>query len=98
MARARAYMEQRGDMNATAQDFETASPLVRALLAALESHEVHITGSIADAEIHAFAQYGHMVGHKAKLSFGDALSCACAQAYHTPLLCKGDDFRQTDLA
>ncbi|TQM89566.1 type II toxin-antitoxin system VapC family toxin [Roseinatronobacter monicus] len=97
MALARTYKEQRGDTHATAQDFETASQLVSELLEVLGSYEVHITGSIADAAIRALAQYGHMVGHNAKLNFGDALSYACAKAYHTPLLYKGKDFKHTDL-
>ena len=29
---------------------------------------------------------------------GDAYSYACAKAYHAPLLYKGNDFAQTDLA
>lgn len=98
MALARAYKDQRGDTHATAGDFKMASELVTELLESLESYEVHISGSIADQAIDALARYGHMVGHKARLNFGDALSYACAKAYHMPLLYKGDDFSETDLA
>lgn len=98
MALARTYKEQRGDTHATAEDFETARQLVTELLEVLDSYEVHITGTIADAAINALAEYGHMVGHKAKLNFGDALSYACAKGYHVPLLYKGEDFKFTDLA
>ena len=38
------------------------------------------------------------VGHPAQLNLGDALSYACAKAYHVPLLYKGTDFSETDLA
>ncbi|HEX5761454.1 MAG TPA: type II toxin-antitoxin system VapC family toxin [Thermoanaerobaculia bacterium] len=35
--------------------------------------------------------------HPAALNFGDCLSYAVAKAARQPLLCTGDDFRQTDL-
>ncbi len=36
--------------------------------------------------------------HSARLNLGDCLSYACARAYRSPLLFKGEDFSQTDLA
>ena len=48
--------------------------------------------------IRALSVYGKMVGHPAQLNMGDALSYACAKAFHVPLLYKGDDFSKTDLA
>jgi ribonuclease VapC len=36
--------------------------------------------------------------HPAKLNLGDCLSYACARACQSPLLFKGDDFSQTDIA
>jgi ribonuclease VapC len=48
--------------------------------------------------IRALSIYGKMVGHPAQLNMGDALSYACAKAFHVPLLYKGDDFSKTDLA
>lgn len=36
--------------------------------------------------------------HAARLNLGDCLSYACAKAYRSPLLFKGDDFSQTDMA
>ena len=36
--------------------------------------------------------------HPARLNLGDCLSYACAKAYRSPLLFKGDDFSQTDMA
>ena len=48
--------------------------------------------------IRALSVYGKVVGHPAQLNMGDALSYACAKAFHVPLLYKGDDFSKTDLA
>ena len=59
---------------------------------------MHITGSMGAEAIRALSVYGKMVGHPAQLNMGDALSYACAKAFHVPLLYKGDDFSQTDLA
>ena len=36
--------------------------------------------------------------HPAQLNLGDCLSYACAKAYRSPLLFKGGDFSQTDIA
>jgi ribonuclease VapC len=36
--------------------------------------------------------------HAARLNLGDCLSYACAKAYRSPLLFKGDDFSRTDIA
>jgi len=36
--------------------------------------------------------------HSARLNLGDCLSYACARAYRSPLLFKGEDFSQTDIA
>lgn len=35
--------------------------------------------------------------HKAKLNFGDCFAYALAKDLDEPLLCKGDDFRHTDI-
>ncbi len=35
--------------------------------------------------------------HSARLNLGDCLSYACARAYRSPLLFKGEDFSQTDI-
>ena len=44
----------------------------------------------------AYERYGKG-RHPAKLNFGDCLSYACAKLVKQPLLCKGNDFVQTDL-
>jgi ribonuclease VapC len=42
--------------------------------------------------------YGKTIGHPADLNFGDCFSYACAKTLNLSLLCKGNDFTQTDLA
>lgn len=59
---------------------------------------VPITHDIARAAVDAFARYGKGRGHPAKLNFGDCLSYGCARVHGVPLLLKGQDFAQTDVA
>lgn len=47
--------------------------------------------------ISAYARFGKG-RHKAKLNLGDCFSYATAKLLQRPLLCKGNDFRQTDIA
>ncbi|WP_347140972.1 VapC toxin family PIN domain ribonuclease [Paracoccus sp. SSK6] len=98
LALVRKRVERRGKGPATAEDFAAATDLVDELLKALEAKEMHITGSMGDEAIRALSVYGKAVGHPAQLNMGDALSYACVKAFHVPLLYKGDDFSQTDLA
>jgi ribonuclease VapC len=46
----------------------------------------------------AFVAYGKGSGHPANLNFGDVFSYALAKTRDLPLLFKGDDFSQTDIA
>ena len=46
----------------------------------------------------AFDRYGKGQGHSAKLNFGDCMAYAVAKAHEVPLLYKGADFAQTDIA
>lgn len=46
----------------------------------------------------AFDRYGKGRGHPAQLNFGDCMAYAVAKAHGVPLLYKGDDFAQTDIA
>jgi ribonuclease VapC len=48
--------------------------------------------------VQAFANYGKGRGHPAQLNLADCLSYACAKNRGVPLLYKGNDFSQTDLA
>jgi ribonuclease VapC len=51
-----------------------------------------------DAAYAAFVAYGKGSGHTAGLNFGDVFSYALAKVRGLPLLYKGDDFAQTDIA
>ena len=51
-----------------------------------------------DAAYAAFVAYGKGSGHPAGLNFGDVFSYALAKVRGLPLLFKGDDFAQTDIA
>lgn len=51
-----------------------------------------------DAAFAAFVAYGKGSGHPAQLNFGDVFSYALAKVRGLPLLFKGDDFSQTDIA
>ncbi len=55
-------------------------------------------GPVARLAVEAFAKYGKGRGHKAQLNLADCLSYACAKANAVPLLYKGKDFAETDLA
>jgi ribonuclease VapC len=46
----------------------------------------------------AFVRYGKGSGHPAKLNLGDCFSYAMAKKAGMPLLYKGNDFAQTDMA
>jgi len=45
----------------------------------------------------AYRDFGKGSGHRASLNFGDCFAYALAKAKQEPILCKGDDFRHTDL-
>ncbi|TRW94304.1 type II toxin-antitoxin system VapC family toxin [Paracoccus sp. M683] len=98
LALVRARIETRGKGPATGADNADATGLVDQLLEALEAQEMPITSEIGKAAIAALAIYGKQVGHPAQLNMGDALSYACAKAEGIPLLYKGRDFSETDLA
>ena len=72
--------------------------LVDDLLQQAGARDIHISESIGKAARDASATYGKLTGHPAKLNMGDCFAYACAKAYRVPLLYKGDDFAQTDLA
>ena len=72
--------------------------MVDGFFEAAEASEMHITTGMGKEAIRALSVYGKVVGHPAKLNLGDALSYACAKAFHIPLLYKGGDFFETDLA
>lgn len=98
LALVRKAVERRGKGPALAQDYAHAVSLVEKLLTAVEATEMHITSGMGTEAIRALTIYGKQVGHPAQLNMGDALSYACAKAFHAPLLYKGRDFSETDLA
>ena len=51
-----------------------------------------------DAAYAAFVAFGKGSGHAAALNFGDVFSYALAKVRGLPLLFKGDDFSETDIA
>jgi len=51
-----------------------------------------------DGAYAAFVAYGKGSGHAAGLNFGDLFSYALAKAQGLPLLFKGNDFSETDIA
>ncbi len=57
-----------------------------------------VTPDQADFARAAHAQFGKGTGHPAALNFGDCFAYALAKATQAPLLFKGDDFVQTDIA
>ena len=91
-------VENGGQGSASAEDFALASELVTDFIVALDAKEMHITTSMGEEAIRALAIYSKMVGHPAKLNMGDAFSYVCAKAFHVPLLYRGHDFAETDLA
>ena len=75
-----------------------ARSLVDDYLSEISAIDMPIDTAIASAAIDAAAAYGKAVGHKAGLNMGDCFSYACAKSKKLPLLYKGNDFAQTDLA
>ena len=89
---------QRGGEHALPDDFEVAADLVGEFLTGIEAKDVDITVRIGSAAIHAARKYGKVAGHPAGLNMGDCFAYACARTRGRPLLYKGGDFSQTDLA
>lgn len=98
LALVRNAVGRRGKGPAAAEDYAHAMSLVEKLLLAIEATEEPITSSMGTEAIRALSIYGKQVGHAAQLNMGDALSYACAKAFHVPLLYKGNDFSETDVA
>ncbi|WP_353807690.1 type II toxin-antitoxin system VapC family toxin [Agromyces sp. SYSU T00194] len=58
---------------------------------------VPIDAALARIARAAYRDYGKGSGHPARLNLGDCFAYALARSRSEPLLCIGDDFRQTDL-
>jgi ribonuclease VapC len=57
---------------------------------------ISITPEIGRLAVDAFARFGRG-NHSARLNMGDCFAYACARSLGVPLLCKGNDFMQTDI-
>ena len=51
-----------------------------------------------DAALEAYRRFGKGSGHPARLNIGDCFAYALSRVRNAPLLYKGDDFAQTDVA
>ena len=56
-----------------------------------------VTLDQANAARSAHLQFGKGTGHGAALNYGDCFAYALARTMETSLLCKGNDFRLTDI-
>ena len=74
-----------------------AEAVANSFLAAAQIEVIPISPEIARGAINAFEQFGRG-RHSARLNMGDCFAYACARALAVPLLFKGDDFSQTDIA
>jgi len=77
---------------------QEAQSLISKFLSRLSVKEIPIDRKIGHLAQEALLAYGKMVRHPAELNLGDCFAYACAKAYRVPLLYKGNDFSQTDLA
>jgi ribonuclease VapC len=75
---------------------EEAQAAIERFLEASMLRIVPITGEIGRLAVVAFARFGRGL-HPAGLNMGDCFAYACARSLEVPLLCKGGDFRQTDM-
>ncbi|QQR72303.1 MAG: type II toxin-antitoxin system VapC family toxin [Holophagales bacterium] len=66
------------------------------LVARAEIELVAVDREQAEQAREAFSRFGKG-RHRAGLNYGDCFSYALARVLGEPLLCKGDDFRHTDL-
>ncbi len=77
---------------------EAAERSISRLMSEANIDFVAIDQEISRLAVGAFARYGKGRGHKAQLNLADCLSYACAQNLGVPLLFKGNDFSETDIA
>lgn len=75
---------------------ENAEEMVRHLLTRFRLETVSIDDVIGMEALRASRLFGKGY-HAAALNIGDCFAYACARTLNAPLLCKGDDFPQTDI-
>ena len=81
-----------------AKQLTDAAEVVDEMLGERNMRYVDLSEDIGRLAVTASATYGKAVGHSADLNMGDCFAYACAKALNIPLLYKGNDFAQTDLA
>ena len=74
-----------------------AHAVLERFLDEVEAETVPIDAALGLGALEAFARFGRG-RHAAALNLGDCFAYACAERLAVPLLCKGDDFPQTDIA
>jgi ribonuclease VapC len=75
-----------------------AREAVIGLLARSGTEVVALDEATGELAIDAHARFGKGSRHPARLNLGDCFAYAMAKQHGVPLLYKGDDFSQTDLA
>src|SRR5215216_2593530 len=86
-----------GAARARAMPVSAANEAVARYLSRANVEIIPITAEIGRAAIAAFERYGRG-RHPARLNMGDCFAYACARTLGVPLLYKGADFAQTDIA
>ena len=77
---------------------EVAQVTVAQFIEDLGIKKATVSADIGRKAVDAAKRYAKVGGHAADLNFADCFAYACARAYGVPLLYKGNDFTQTDLA
>jgi ribonuclease VapC len=85
------------NMVVTGRRAETDPRRIKLLLASLGIETVEVTVEQADLAVDAFLRYGKG-RHPARLNLADCFTYALAKSRNLPLLFKGADFLQTDIA
>ncbi len=75
-----------------------ASNAVDAFIARADIRVEPVTAQSAEIAFDAFRSFGRGTGHPARLNYGDCFAYALAREKGAPLLFKGRDFGQTDVA
>lgn len=78
------------------KESKITEPELLALLQRMRTEIVAFDEHLLAISVEAHRRYGRGK-HKAKLNFGDCMSYALAKFHDVPLLCKGEDFRHTDV-
>ncbi len=77
-------------------DLARAQNLVEAFTTSQKIAMTAIDADVGREAITAHRRFGK-TRHPARLNMGDCFAYACAKVHNVPLLCKGEDFAQTDI-